>query len=72
MENFVQKRLEICKKCALCKSTEFGLKCDDRKWLDKVNNIASFFKKEGWIRGCGCLLSYRAAKPSSHCVAGKW
>lgn len=72
MEKYVEDRIAICKKCALSRSTEDGLKCDDRKWLDKVNNVSSFFKKDGWIRGCGCICSIKAKNYNNHCVAGKW
>ena len=72
MEKYVENRIEICKKCALARSTEFGLKCDDRKWLDVANNVASFFKKNGWIHGCGCICNIKAKNPNNHCVAGKW
>lgn len=67
-----EERIAICKKCAIARQTEFGLKCDERKWLDIVNNVASFFKKDGWVRGCGCNCQIKAKNPSNHCVAKKW
>lgn len=72
MEDLAEKRLEICRNCAIMRTTEFGMKCDDRKWLDVENNKGSFFKKIGWKRGCGCYLSKKVLNPNNHCPAGKW
>lgn len=72
MEKFVLDRLEICKKCAIMRTTDLGMRCDDRRWLDPINNVASFFKKEGWKKGCGCYLLSKTKNPSNKCPAGKW
>lgn len=72
MEDFAEKRLEICRNCAIMRNTQWGMKCDDRKWLDVINNVASFFRKPGWKRGCGCLLVRKAANINNHCPCGKW
>ena len=72
MEKFVEDRLAICRNCAIMRKTEYGMKCDERKWLDPVNNQSSFFKHDGWFRGCGCYCSRKASKISNSCVAGKW
>ena len=72
MDNILEKRLDICKNCAIMRITEFGMKCDDRKWLDPVNNVCSFFKKEGYIKGCGCYCNKKASNPANHCIAKKW
>lgn len=72
MEKFVEERLSICKQCAIMRLTEFGMKCDDRKWLDVENNVSSSFNHDGWIRGCGCYCSRKATKLTNHCVADKW
>lgn len=72
MEDFVQKRIDICKKCPIMRMTEFGMKCDDRKWISPDGKQGSFFKKDGWKRGCGCLLSHKTRNPASRCICGKW
>ncbi len=72
MEKFIEDRIEICKKCAIALETEFGLKCDSRKYLNPETNESSFFKKDGWIKGCGCICNIKAKNPSNRCVAGKW
>ena len=72
MKNFIEDRLAICKMCAIARQTEFGLKCDDRKYLNKDTNKSSFFKKDGWVKGCGCMINSKAKNPSNHCPANKW
>lgn len=67
-----EERVTICKNCPLGRSTEFGLKCDDRKYISPDGTQASFFKKEGWIRGCGCMCVVKARNPNNHCIAKKW
>ena len=67
-----EERLEICKKCPLSRITEFGLKCDNRKWISPDGTQASFFKKEGWKRGCGCTLTYKTRNPDNHCIINLW
>lgn len=72
MEDLVQKRLEICKKCPIMRMTEFGMKCDDRKWISPDGTQASFFKRDGWKRGCGCFLNSKTRNPANRCICGKW
>ena len=72
MEDFVEKRLEICRKCAIMRNTEWGMKCDDRKWLNKETNESSFFKKNGWVKGCGCMINSKSKNLNNHCPANKW
>ena len=73
MEDFAEKRLEICKACPISTYDQtFGLKCDSRKWLSPDGKEASLYYKEGWIKGCGCILKYKCAHESNHCVARKW
>ena len=72
MEDFATKRLEICKNCPISRMTEFGLKCDDRKWISPDGKQGSFFKKDGWKRGCGCLISQKSKNPNKHCIIGLW
>lgn len=72
METFIEKRLEICKKCPLMRMTEYGMKCDERRWISPDGTQASYFKKDGWKKGCGCYLNSKTRNPNNHCVCGKW
>ena len=73
MEEFVKKRLEICSKCAIVRNDpELGPQCDGRKWLNPETNEMSFFKKDGWIRGCSCYLKFKTRGLTNHCPANRW
>lgn len=72
MEDFAEKRMGICEECAIIKYTVVGPKCDGQKWLNPETNEGSVFFKDGWIKGCGCLLRYKTANENNHCPAKKW
>ena len=72
MEKFAEERLEICKKCPIMRMTEYGMKCDDRKWISPDGKEGSFLKKDGWKKGCGCMLQYKVRTQTNHCIAGLW
>lgn len=72
MEKFVEERLAICKLCPIVRMTEFGMKCDDRKYISPDGTQGSFFKKDGWKKGCGCRLVNKCANINNHCIVGKW
>lgn len=71
MEKFIEDRIAICQKCAISRMTEFGLKCDERKYLNPETNESSFFKKDGWKKGCGCLIQVKIKNSNNHCPANK-
>lgn len=72
MESFIEKRIEICRNCPIMRMSEWGMKCDDRKWISPDGTEGSFFKKDGWKHGCGCIIATKAKNPSNHCVVNKW
>lgn len=72
MDRRVEERVAICRRCPLMRMTEDGMKCDDRKYLSPDGTQTSFFKHEGWTKGCGCLCAIKARNPNNHCVAGLW
>jgi len=72
MEDFVKQRMEICRNCPIMRITEFGMKCDDRKWISPDGQQSSFLKKDGWVKGCGCYINSKAKNPNKHCVIGLW
>lgn len=72
MEKFAEERLEICRNCPIMRMTEYGMKCDDRKWISPDGKEGSFFKRDGWKKGCGCMLQYKVKNQTNHCVAGLW
>lgn len=67
-----QERINICRNCPIIRQTEFGLKCDDRKWISPDGKQGSFFKKDGWKRGCGCLIAQKSRNSNNHCIINLW
>ena len=69
----IEERLKICEKCPIVKmDPTYGPICDNSKWMNKETGEMSRIPRSGWVRGCACKLKWKAANPSSHCVAGKW
>ena len=66
----IKEREEICRKCPIFSS--FRGVCNSKLWLNPETNKVSTSPKEGYIRGCGCMILQKMRIPSSHCVAGKW
>ena len=67
----VDKRLEICKACPLYKDTVFGAVCNPKLYINKEGET-SYIPKEGYKKGCNCILRRKAANPGNHCIIGKW
>lgn len=73
LSEFARKRFEICKACPLYKVDEFyGPVCDKSKYISPDGKRASYFKKSGWIQGCGCHLDIKINNSSKHCIVNKW
>ena len=67
----VDKRLEICKVCPLYKETAFRAVCNPKLYINESGET-SYIPKEGYKKGCNCILRRKAANPGNHCVIGKW
>ena len=46
--------------------------CKGNLYLNPKNNDISIGPKEGYIKGCGCLLEKKIPNEKKHCPAGKW
>lgn len=68
----LEDRLKICEQCPLWKDTLNGPICNPNKWINPKDGKSSFFPKDGYVKGCACLLKHKAAKKESHCIANKW
>lgn len=67
-----EERLKICKNCPLYQ-VRFGEEiCNPKLYLNPETNDVSNEKKDGYIKGCGCLLRSKTAASDSHCIADKW
>lgn len=73
LSDFAKKRLAICKECLLYKNDpERGPICNPAKYMSPDGKEVSYFRKDGWVRGCSCLIGYKIIKQNAHCVAKKW
>ena len=67
-----EERLKICEKCKLMTMTsDYGPRCDSSKYLNLETGEVSRIPRQGWIRGCNCVLRYKVRDPNARCVAGK-
>lgn len=66
----VEKRIEVCLTCPLYKETAFGAICSPKLYINSEGDV-SYIPKEGYKKGCNCILRRKAANPSNHCVIGK-
>ena len=66
----VEERTKICRKCPICDIQKWV--CNARLFLNPDTNEVSNSPKEGFIKGCGCLLSRKIPDMNKHCPAKKW
>lgn len=68
-EDLSQSRLKICYSCPLY--TKDG-RCNNKLWLNVNTGDVSTEQKEGYKRGCACILKSKTRVPSAHCPVNKW
>ena len=67
------ERIAICEKCPLYKVDKIkGPVCDSNKYISPDGTKWSWFRKDGYVRGCGCHLSGKWKNIRSKCIIGKW
>ena len=72
-QKLYEERMAICEKCPLYKVDKIrGPICDSNKYISPDGTKWSWFRKDGYIHGCGCLLKKRCYNPKSHCIINKW
>jgi len=72
-EDLYEQRIKICGKCKLFrKDSMFGGVCNSRLYLNPETEEVSRVRKEGFYRGCGCVLKSKGRVESAHCPAKKW
>ena len=73
MEDLIEKRKEICKNCPLYKIDKFyGPICDNAKYISPDGESWSYFRKDGWTKGCGWQMSKKWKNIKARCIVGKW
>ena len=71
-QNLYDERKSICEKCPLYKIDKLhGPICDSNKYISPDGTKWSWFRKDGYVRGCGCGLR-KAKNPVNKCIVGKW
>jgi hypothetical protein len=70
MENL---RMEICRKCPLYTDRRAGGPvCSSYLYINPNTNEISLRRKEGYVKGCGCVIPNKVKSPDAACPAGKW
>lgn len=64
------KRLDICRNCPLL--IKNIMVCNSDKWMNPDTLEVRNSSKNGYIRGCGCLVSRKVTNPKAKCPAGLW
>ena len=70
-QEIAQKRIRICYSCPLY-SQNFGGQCNNKLWLDPITGDVSTEPKDGYKKGCGCLIKSKVAATNTKCPVGKW
>lgn len=60
--------MQICYACPLYKK---GI-CNSKLWLNPVTGDVSTKAKDGYKRGCSCILTSKTRVSAAKCPAGKW
>lgn len=72
-EDLYNNRIKICRNCKLLRQDSiFGEVCNPSIYLNPITNETSYFKKEGFYNGCGCILRSKTRVKEAHCPVGKW
>lgn len=72
-EELFEYRISICNKCKLIKDDPFfGEVCNSKLWLNPITDELSTTEKEGFFKGCGCILSSKCRVPEAQCPIKKW
>ena len=70
-EDISQNRLKVCRRCPLY-SAKFGGMCNNKLWMNPDTLEVSTEKKEGYKKGCGCILSAKTRLVNAKCPIDKW
>lgn len=65
-------RLSICKKCPLMLNRYGRLICNDKMWLNPETGDFSTTEKDGYHRGCGCIIMDKIKNINNICPLERW
>ena len=63
-------RMDVCKKCPLFVKT--SKKCNDKLFLNPIDNEVTTYKTKKSYQGCGCYLKLKTRVVDEECPAKKW
>ena len=66
-----RERIQICRSCKLITTSVFGEICNNKLWLNPETDETSNFYKDGYKKGCGCVLSSKTRVKEAHCPLKK-
>lgn len=72
-KSFSEERMNICKQCPIFKEHPVyeGI-CDSSKYISKDGTRWSYFKRDGYVKGCGCKLNSKTRNINNHCIINLW
>lgn len=71
--DLMEKRMAICRDCKLYKEDAvLGGMCNKKLYLNPKTNETSIVKKEGFYKGCGCMLRAKTRLEDAKCPIKKW
>ena len=70
-EDMSSTRMNICRACPLFKNVAGGI-CNSKLWLNPITGDVRTEKKDGYYKGCGCVLKSKTRASLAHCPAKKW
>lgn len=72
-QNLLEYRINICKDCKLyIDDTILGPMCNRNLYLNPITGETSVIKKDGFKKGCGCILKAKCRVPDAKCPINKW
>lgn len=71
--SYINKRMEICKKCPLfLKRLASPAICNPKLYINPDTNELSTEFKEGYINGCGCIINNLIKDINGVCRLNRW
>lgn len=71
-DQLYNERIKICRACPLLKiDSIFGEVCNGSLYINK-DNKTSKIPKDGYVKGCGCVMASKTRVDQAHCVINKW
>lgn len=71
-QSLFEQRIKICKQCRLYKEhITFGAICNHMLYINDKDEISAT-PREGFKKGCGCILRSKTRVVNAKCPINKW